>query len=146
MHPFTHSGGITFLLLPPVLYRLYQYRQFKPMVQEVIELRKVIRARAGEDVDGAKEHLEHDLIGDFELQDEALQYVAIVIVVYDLGFLILGSIVLYGAIMSYVRCGALACGLPLPTPLTRARDARRARCRPLLRPARTTSGLQRSRL
>ena len=101
-------GGICFLLLPPVLYRLYQYRQFKPMVQEVIELRKVIRARAGENVqDGEGVLGEHDLIGDFELQDEALQYIAMVIICYDLGFLILGSLVLYGAIMSYGPMPAL---------------------------------------
>ena len=95
------AGGITFLLLPPVLYRLYQYRQFKPMVQEVIELRKVIRARSGEAVEHSSGALESDLIGDFELQDEALQYVALVIICYDLGFLVLGSLLLYLAIGAY---------------------------------------------
>ena len=43
------GGGICWLLLPPVLYRLYQYREFKPMVQEVLQLRKVIRRRAGQE-------------------------------------------------------------------------------------------------
>jgi hypothetical protein len=55
-------GGICFLLLPPILYRLYQYREFKPMVQEVLQLRKVIRARAGEaHVDDGPQ--EDDLMG-----------------------------------------------------------------------------------
>jgi hypothetical protein len=55
-------GGICFLLLPPILYRLYQYREFKPMVQEVLQLRKVIRQRAGEDGgDGGAQ--EDDLMG-----------------------------------------------------------------------------------
>ena len=48
-------GGICFLLLPPVLYRLYQYREFKPMVQEVLQLRKVIRKRAGHQGDDQTE-------------------------------------------------------------------------------------------
>ncbi len=55
-------GGICFLLLPPVLYRLYQYRQFKPMVQEVLQLRKVIRARSGEDHEADAEEMHNDLM------------------------------------------------------------------------------------
>jgi Trk-type K+ transport system membrane component len=104
------AGGITFLLLPPVLYRLYQYRQFKPMVQEVIQLRKVIRGRSGENVDHTSGSLESDLIGDFELQDEALQYVALVIICYDLCFLVFGSVLLYAAIQSYGPLPALQAG------------------------------------
>jgi len=58
-------GGICFLLLPPVIYRLYQYREFKPMVKEVLELRKVIRVRAGHDAnhDPNEEVVQGDLMG-----------------------------------------------------------------------------------
>ena len=35
------AGGIAFLLVPPVLWRIYQYRRFKPMVQKVLKLRAV---------------------------------------------------------------------------------------------------------
>ena len=56
-------GGICFLLLPPVLYRLYQYREFKPMVQEVLQLRKVIRARAGHDGTEDQDAVQGDLMG-----------------------------------------------------------------------------------
>ena len=55
-------GGICFLLLPPVLYRLYQYREFKPMVQEVLQLRKVIRARAGHEGED-QDAVQGDLMG-----------------------------------------------------------------------------------
>jgi hypothetical protein len=55
-------GGICFLLLPPVLYRLYQYREFKPMVQEVLQLRKVIRKRAGHQGEEPEE-VHGDLMG-----------------------------------------------------------------------------------
>jgi hypothetical protein len=55
-------GGICFLLLPPVLYRLYQYREFKPMVQEVLQLRKVIRKRAGHEGEN-QEEVHGDLMG-----------------------------------------------------------------------------------
>jgi len=99
------AGGITFLLIPPVLYRLYQYRQFKPMVAEVLALRAVIRKRAPDGVEGAVQ--ESDLIGDFDLQDEGLQLVAVVLVAYDLCFKLLGSLLLYGVLMSYGRLDAL---------------------------------------
>ena len=55
-------GGICFLLLPPILYRLYQYREFKPMVQEVLQLRKVIRQRAGHEGEDQDE-VQGDLMG-----------------------------------------------------------------------------------
>ena len=45
---------------------------------------------------------------DFELQDEGLQVLAMVIIVYDLSFLIIGTFVFYGVLMSYVR----ACSRP----------------------------------
>lgn len=35
------GGGIAFLLLPPILWRIYQYNRFKPMVKKVITLREV---------------------------------------------------------------------------------------------------------
>lgn len=55
-------GGICFLLLPPVLFRLYQYRRYKPLVQEVLVLRRVIRAREGDaGVEGVPQ--ENDLVG-----------------------------------------------------------------------------------
>ena len=56
-------GGICFLLLPPILYRLYQYREFKPMVQEVLQLRKVIRQRAGHEVSEDQDAVQGDLMG-----------------------------------------------------------------------------------
>ena len=112
------AGGITGLLIPPVLYRLWQYRQFKPMVQEVLALRKVIRRRTGEISADGEDHVEeHDLIGDFELQDEGLQLVAIVLVCYDLFFKVGGTIALYIAVNAYVRATCAACALPAP-PLT----------------------------
>ena len=95
------AGGICGLLIPPVLYRLYQYRQFKPMVQEVLELRKVIRKRTGELPASGEQGEEHDLIGDFELQDEGLQLVAAVLVGYDLFFKLAGTLAIYAAIQSY---------------------------------------------
>lgn len=39
------GGGIAFLLLPPILWRIYQYRRFKPTVKKVILLREVCFSR-----------------------------------------------------------------------------------------------------
>ena len=167
-------GGICFLLLPPILYRLYQYRQFKPMVQEVLELRKVIRSRAGHEGEEDPEPLQNDLMAvrpaarravcssarrlthaaracqDFELQDEGLQWLAGVIIVYDLSFLVLGTFVYYGVLMSYVRrCDAMrvcvcmrACAAALTT--LPALAGFRGRCRRCRRAGSTTSGSPRS--
>ncbi len=40
---------------------------------------------------------------DFELQDEGLQVLAKVIIIYDLSFIILGTLVYHAILMSYVR-------------------------------------------
>lgn len=100
-------GGIAFLLFPPVLYRLHQYRRFKPMVQQVLELRQVIRARAGEAGADDGDAFAGDLLGDFELQDEALQVLARVLFCYNFCGLVVSSFVFYAVLLSYGPLPAL---------------------------------------
>lgn len=96
------GGGIAFLLLPPILWRLYQYRRFKPMVQKVIRLRKEIRADGGENLEAMG-----DMLQDFELQDEGLKVLALVIILYNMFFIFIGTFIMYGVIMSYGRVQVL---------------------------------------